>query len=1223
MLELQAFGGLALRGAESAQPKRLALLCYLTLAGSRSFHRRDSLVALFWPELDDSHARHSLRQALTAIRAMDERLVVTRGDEEVGIPPGVVACDVLAFEQAVEQGELVTALERYTGPFVDGFFLGDCPEFERWVEGERARLSGLAADAAWKLADQEQVPAAAVQWARRAAAFQPEDEGALRRLVSVLDRAGDRSGALREYEVFARRLREQYQAEPAPETQAVIAAVRERREPGVQPASGRAVERSQHGGGGGSVVHRRSLGHVGVSVGLAAALIVLIVGWVLWQRHTRARDVGLAPRSVAVLPFENAGGSPEEEYFSDGMSDDIATALITDGVRVAPRTSSYAYKGKRPRPEEVGTTLSVDAVLTGSVSRLGTRLRVTAELVGAKDGAALWSYSGERETTDIFGVQRAIVDSIVALLRPRLGGPRPGPMSYQTPDVEAHDLLLQGRYQASFFTRDGLLRSMDLFDRALARDPNYALAYANLALSYEMLADGYAAPIDVYPKAVAAIARALALDSTLAEAWSTRARLNALYEWDWPRARSEIDGARALNPDDVQALAAESQYWSAMRRSDRMVEPWRQAVQLDPLSPGTSFGLAWAFYVSGQPDSAVAQSLAVAKLQPGFAYLDAVEGYAYVDKGMLAEAEQAFGRAESVLGHRSPGLAYVLALRGRRAEAEQVLQEIERTWRTAYVVPEFIATAYLALADTAKVYEWLERGVDLHSAFATFNPLWPPFRAIRHDPRFMAVLRRINIPGLPAPSRDRHTNREQEVRSIAVLPLADVSPEDRQPYFAEGMTEAVITELGRVGAFDKVISRTSVMRYQGVSKPMPEIARELGVDALVEGSVARAGGRVRVQARFIHGKSERTLWQDTYERDLSDVLGLQGDLARAIAEAVQLRLRVPAKPQTAKVGSVNPAAYDAYLRGSYHLNRHQAGDRTRALAELQQAVQLDSLFAGAQARLAEIYAYLGYFGYPGAPPAPEAFAAANAAVARALALDSSLSDAYVALARIRWTHDPDLGAAERAARRAVELNTVNADAHFELGRLLGIQGRADSAIKEVERALELDPLTSVRHADVAWVYWLVGRYEEAIKRSWEVVSLDPTEPESYLALGNAYLAQGKYPEAVAALERGYQQGQNRTFLGVLGFAYAREGRTVDARRVLAELRGLYRAHLASPYYVAWIYFGLGQRDSALTWLEIAADEGDGHLVFIAPNPVWEPLRSEPRFQALLRKAGLR
>ena len=387
MLELRALGGLTLHGAEPTQPKRLALLCHLTLAGSRGFHRRDSLVALFWPELDETHARQSLRQALTAIRTLDDRLVVTQGDEEVGIVPGMLSCDVVAFDQAIEQGELATAVERYNGPFLNGFFLNDCPEFERWVEGERVRLNGLAAEAAWKLAEAEPVPAAAVSWARRAWALQPDDEGALRRLVTVLDRAGDRAGALREYEAFARRLREQYQAEPAPETQVLMAAVRVRRAPSATPPAEEALPSSRPG----SVPVRRRARRI--LAGVTALVILSAAGWLgarLLGRGTASAPT-LAHRSFTIVA-ELDGTAPAEVraaarnlIISALDESSVLASLPADQIRLG---LALAGKAETTRLDvatarELAVRGAVRTVVTGTIDQVGQTYHAAVRVLDA------------------------------------------------------------------------------------------------------------------------------------------------------------------------------------------------------------------------------------------------------------------------------------------------------------------------------------------------------------------------------------------------------------------------------------------------------------------------------------------------------------------------------------------------------------------------------------------------------------------------------------------------------------------------------------------------------------------------------------------------------------------------------------------------------------------------------------------------------------------------
>lgn len=460
------------------------------------------------------------------------------------------------------------------------------------------------------------------------------------------------------------------------------------------------------------------------------------------------------------------------------------------------------------------------------------------------------------------------------------------------------------------------------------------------------------------------------------------------------------------------------------------------------------------------------------------------------------------------------------------------------------------------------------------------------------------------------------------INSLAVLPLKNLMGDPEQEYFVEGMHETLTAELSKINAL-KVISRTSTMRYRDADKAMPQIARELGVEGLIEGSVSREGDQVRVTLQLIHGPSDRHLWAETYQRELRGILALQNEVARDVAQAIRVTLtpEESGRPTSARV--VNPASYDAYLRAVYHLSRGTAEALSRGEAELQRAVRLDPLFAKAYARLADVYVWAGYIGYSGWPAGRAAFTTARAALTRAFQLDGSLPEAHLALGRLRWMYDRDVRASERALRRALELDPSLADAHGELGRVLAIQGHYEAAVAVAERARELDPMVAERHGYAALVYFLARRYDDAIRIAHDAIALDPTAPTAYQALGGAYVEKGRYTDALAAFEDGFERsGGNRIFLGHLGYAYARVGRTADARRILTELQHLHRAGLASPYYVAWTYLGLSKRDSALSWLETTENGGYGHILFLRANPVWEQLRSEPRFQALLAKAGL-
>ena len=329
----------------------------------------------------------------------------------------------------------------------------------------------------------------------------------------------------------------------------------------------------------------------------------------------------------------------------------------------------------------------------------------------------------------------------------------------------------------------------------------------------------------------------------------------------------------------------------------------------------------------------------------------------------------------------------------------------------------------------------------------------------------------------------------------------------------------------------------------------------------------------------------------------------------------------PAAPWSRR--EVNRTASDAYLTGIFDLSRRTGQATAQARVELERAIQLDSLFAPAYARLAEAYIGLGYFGYDGAPPAESAFARARKSLARALQLDPRLPEAFLAKAQLAWMGQGNPNEAERAILEALRLNPTFADGLYEYGRILTIHGRYSEGVRVIERARELEPLSAERHADLAWVYWLAGRADDAIRAAKKSMQLDSTAPTSYQALGAAYELQHRYADAAVAFEQGLRvSGGNHLFLSHLGHAYAMAGRTTDARRLLHELIALHDQHRAPPYFVAQVYLGLGMRDSALTWLEMNADERSGTMSFLRANPVWKELRDEPRYKVLVRRAGL-
>jgi adenylate cyclase len=449
-----------------------------------------------------------------------------------------------------------------------------------------------------------------------------------------------------------------------------------------------------------------------------------------------------AGKSVAVLPFVNVGGRPEEEYFADGMTDELAGALGTvPGLRVASRTSSFAFKGKSEDVREIGRRLHVGSVLEGSVRHEGRRLRVRAQLTDVADGLALWSDTYEREAQEVFQVQEEIARAIAGALRVRLAG-NERLVRGGTEDVEAHDLYLRGRFFALKFTEPDLRRALELYQQALARDSTYAPAWAGVADAWTYLADDWVAPRDAYPKAKAAARKALALDLTLAEAHGVLG-ITLCYMWDRTGGERELRRALALNPNLAGAWSwyADVLLWRGA--FDSAVAVHRRAIALDPLDPYYLGQLAWTLTWAGRLGEAVAAARKALELDPHYALAYIRLGYAQLAAGDPAAALEAFQRAPEFSDRAQAGMVVALAELGRTAEARRILADIEREAERRYVRGEGIAWAYLALGDRERAFRWLERAYADRSAGLTYaerDPRWAP---IRDDPRFVALLRKL------------------------------------------------------------------------------------------------------------------------------------------------------------------------------------------------------------------------------------------------------------------------------------------------------------------------------------------------------------------------------------------------------------------------------------------------------------------------------------------------
>ncbi len=455
------------------------------------------------------------------------------------------------------------------------------------------------------------------------------------------------------------------------------------------------------------------------------------------------------------------------------------------------------------------------------------------------------------------------------------------------------------------------------------------------------------------------------------------------------------------------------------------------------------------------------------------------------------------------------------------------------------------------------------------------------------------------------------------IRALAVLPLANLMGDPDQEYLVAGMHDALIGELGQIGALS-VISRTSVMRYRTTDKSVPEIARELNVDAVVEGSMFRADGTVRIQVRLVRAlPMERRLWSQTYEGDLRNVLALQKQVARAITEQIQVTLTPQESARLANARPVNPKAYDAWAKGWFQFTRLTPDGLQRCLEYADAALAIDQGYAPAHALTANC-ANLQPFIASGRPE--DSFPRAKAAALRALELDETLAEAHFALGWTLASYDWDWAGAERAYRRGLELNAGAVSGLGTFGWFLSWQGRDAEAMVHMERAERLNPASPFELQRVSGVHFVARRFDEAIGVARRATEMDPAYAHAYLRLGRAYTEKGMYEPAIAAFEAADRlSGGAATHKANLARAYALSGRREEARRILAELLERNRRSYVERTTLATIYSGLGEYDEALRWLEEAYQKRDGNMVLVKVNPDWDPLRADPRFQDLVRR----
>jgi len=558
----------------------------------------------------------------------------------------------------------------------------------------------------------------------------------------------------------------------------------------------------------------------------------------------------------------------------------------------------------------------------------------------------------------------------------------------------------------------------------------------------------------------------------------------------------------------------------------------------------------------------------------------------------IEENERLLRRGQEVVALPPKAAELLLALVERHGEAVRKEELLDVVWRGTFVEENSLAqNVYL-----------LRKALGDHPG-AQYIDTIP-----RRGYRFVAPVRTI---------REDHGRP----RSLAVLPFANLSRDGSHDFFAEGMTDELIGCLMNIEAL-RVASRTSVMAYRGVPKPLRQIARELDVDWIVEGAVIESGGRVRITVHLIEGATETQLWAEEYEKDLRDVLALQSAVARDIAREIRVTVTAPEQSRLAKSRSVDPESYDAYLRGRHFVNKRSPDDLKRAVDYFRTAIDKDPTYAPAHAGLADAYAMLGSVGYDVLPPR-EAMPRAKAAAVQALEIDETMAEAHASLGYVKLSYEWDWFGAEEQFKRAITCRASCASAHLWYGHCLFALQRLEEAAREMRRALELEPLSIPCNLGVGWSLYYERKYEEAVAQYRKTLEISPDLPMALYELGLCYQNMRRYDEALAAFQKGHEMSRGEAAsVMLLAHLHALNGRYEDARRHLATLEAMATQTYVPSLYMAFVYVGYGDSDRAFAWFERAYQERSSYLIYLAVEPSLDVLRSDSRYAHLMRRLGL-
>ncbi len=994
--------------------------------------------------------------------------------------------------------------------------------------------------------------------------------------------------------------------------------------------------------------------------------------------HDKAKNIQVSQptNSIAVLPFANISSDPDNDYFCDGLAEELLNSLtkIKD-LKVAARTSAFALGNRNTDLGEIGTALNVRTVLEGSVRKLGDQLRISVRLINTFDGYQIWAERYDGEMKDVFDLQDKITFAVINELKVKfLSEERMALRQRPEENIEAYQLYLKGRFHYLKLKPTEIQKAISYFEQAIEIDPNYALAYVGLAQALQTLPLAAELPAREFStKAKVAALKAIEIDDLLAEAHGVLAWLLFWFDRDWQAAEKECRRAIELNPESADAHEAYAHLLSNIGRHSESLAEIERAKELDPLNLRINALEGQFLLHAGKIDNAISQLNGTIELEPNFWLAHLFMASAYIEKGKFAKAVDEASKAGELSGgssHAASLRIFAYARSGKLTNAKTALGELKESAKEKYIPPYHLALSFHGFERRNETFENLELALEQQDPKMAFLKVEPKWNDLRDEPRFQAVMRHLDFPvkGITeanylARSNTTDANESSNPstrsfslrsfgnsnqnrifafgliillaaigfgyyylgsyktlstmtgkRSLAVLPFINASQDPNAEYLSDGISESVINNLSQLSEL-KVMSRNSAFRFRDNQTDTKNIASQLGVETLVTGDIKQLGDKLIINVRLIDASDNSQIWGNQYVKTANDLIAVQGEIANAVAQNLRIKLTNSDTQLLNKRYTENVEAWQLYQRGRYLIFKLTPQDVQQGNAYFQQAIDLDPSYALAYAGLSSGYRSLAL---GSEMKTAENLQRSKAAAQKAVDIDDSLSDGHTSLGMSLFWGDWDWSGAEEQFKRALELNPNDVNAHLFYAHLLSNTGQHEAALAEAKRSRELDPLFPFAGALEGQFLLHAGHVDEALDRLKKTFELAPGFWMPHLFASSAYTEKEMFTEAVAEADKASRLSPTITIpIAYKSYALVKLGKADEVRADLEKL--LKTPDRVPPSTFALIYNALGETDKTFEWLEKAYEERDPKMTFLKVGPSWNNLRSEPRFIELMKK----